>query len=99
MPRDRKLDSQMVNSETRLLKSTSGSNYERLRDAATLIASVVETLDRSTHICTQCHSTRRQNWVEYQAYAMLKHLPAKLHDQASRLSDQESDRRLISVNL
>ena len=60
---------------------------DKLREAAEIIASVMETLDTSGHVCAECKATRRKNWIEYQAAATLKHLPAKLHDQASRLSD------------
>jgi len=58
---------------------------EMLREAAALIAAAVATLDTSAHICAECQATRRKNWTEYTAATALRHLPAKLHDQASRL--------------
>jgi hypothetical protein len=61
---------------------------EMLRAAAALIATAVESLDTSGHVCAECNATRRENWTEYQAAIALKHLPAKLHDQASRLEQR-----------
>jgi hypothetical protein len=78
MPRDKDLEKLMTDWDYR---------SDKLREAAEIIASVVETLDTSGHVCAECKATRRKNWIEYQAAATLKHLPAKLHDQASRLSD------------
>jgi hypothetical protein len=63
-----------------------------LREAAALIASVVALLDTSGHVCSECNATRRKDWTEYQAAVALKHLPAKLHDQASRLEHHDDMR-------
>ena len=61
---------------------------EMLREAAALIAAAVATLDTSGHVCSECQATRRDNWTEYTAATALRHLPAKLHDQASRLEQR-----------
>lgn len=62
---------------------------EMLRAAAALIAAAVASLDTSGYVCDECDATRRKNWTEYQAAVSLRHLPAKLHDQASRLEHHD----------
>ena len=62
-----------------------------LRKAAALIAEVVETLNSRGRICSECHAMRRESWTEYQAATTLKHLPARLYDQADRLDNATSE--------
>tara|TARA_R110000744_G_scaffold201443_1_gene320567 strand:- start:71 stop:316 length:246 start_codon:yes stop_codon:yes gene_type:complete len=60
---------------------------EALRQAAELIDSVVELLDKTGGTCEECGSTRRYNWEEYRVAMSLIQMPRKLREYASKFDN------------
>ena len=59
----------------------------RLRRAAELIELVAVQLNTDGHVCETCGSLRRDDWVEFQASTVIRNMPAKLRDYATKLEN------------
>jgi hypothetical protein len=57
----------------------------RLRRAAALIRSVVDSLNTTGETCKHCNALRRDNWLEYRAYDSLHRVPSKIEGLADDL--------------
>ena len=68
------------------------SNPSRnLRRAAELIELVAGQLNTDGHVCDECGSLRRDDWLEFQAATGIRNMPAKLRDFATKLDNASDD--------
>ena len=72
--------------------NTFQSRSSRLRQAADLIASVVELLDKTGGTCEECGTTRRYNWDEYRVAMSPIQMPRKLREYASQFDNDPNPR-------
>ena len=69
------------------MKKIERNSSQQLRQAAELIEVVAGQLNVDGHVCDECGSLRRDDWLEFQAATGIRNMPAKLRDFATKLDN------------